>query len=154
MPLLNKVFPLFLLFLLSFSVQGQPPPPGYKYNEMTIVNHSIIQKHNLKELSTSKGPYTGEPSDETIVENHLDKIHKTIVCLGDNLKLFNSEVAKENATELVILLNENSEQSLDTVRFDQIKANAKLICATNDLDEQKHYFSLISENIQQLFRIK
>lgn len=151
MPPLQKALP-FLVLLITFSVQGQPPPPGYKYNEVALDNHS--GKHDSKELSASKGPSTGKSfSDNTLTESNLDKICKTILSIEDNLKLSNSANAKANANNLVTLLTEDI-QSHDTALFEQIKTNAKLICATNNINEQRHYFSLISANVHQLWRIK
>ncbi|MET0944877.1 MAG: DUF3347 domain-containing protein [Flavobacterium sp.] len=149
-----QLLTLLLLFLINFSVQGQPPPPGLNYgeiDEVDIVNS--VQKHNSKELSAFKAPNNSESfSNANLKESNLDKIYKTFLCMENNLRLSNSEKAKLKA--LVLLLTENIEQSLDAELFDQIKTNAKLICATNDLNEQRHYFSLISDNMQQLLSIQ
>ncbi|RTY95139.1 DUF3347 domain-containing protein [Flavobacterium sp. GT3R68] len=150
MPRLHNALPLFLLFLITFSVQGQPTPPGYKYDEVTMV--SVVQKRNVKKLLTVKGPYTVE-SDNNLTNNDLDKIYKTFICLEDNLRLSNTEKVKENANDLAMLLTGDMDQIIDTALFDQIRTNAKLICGTSDLNQQRYYFSFISYNMHQL-RIK
>lgn len=148
---LLKVIPFFLIFLITFSVQGQPPPPGY--DAVGSDTESAVLKGNSNDFPTFKGPYNSESNDDQ-KDKALDKIYKTFLSIKENLRLSKSEKAKVDANDLVTLVTENTPSNIEYLAlFDQIKRNAKLICTTNNLKKQVYYFSIVSENMNLLLGI-